>query len=202
MAPCPLTHYLLSCPASDRLRQRVGPLEDAAALVRQVQKNCPPAGANFHPAQSSSQVRVVHMVPPMLNFLTSSDQVTPADLESVRGAMCCRRSRAPHHRQAVQGEGSPPRHFPGRFASGFGMTETLGTHMTPLDDERLGYCGKVAPNVEAKVISEEGKALPEGERGELCIRSPSLADITRTQAATAPRWTPLMGDTGDVGIHK
>ncbi|KAG0728267.1 hypothetical protein GWK47_032851 [Chionoecetes opilio] len=40
MAPRPLTHYLLTCPATERLRQRVGPLEDAAALVlRQVQKN-------------------------------------------------------------------------------------------------------------------------------------------------------------------
>ncbi|KAG0719710.1 hypothetical protein GWK47_049939 [Chionoecetes opilio] len=42
MAPRPLTHYLLSCPATARLRQRVGPLEDAAVLVlRQVQKNLP-----------------------------------------------------------------------------------------------------------------------------------------------------------------
>ncbi|KAG0716266.1 hypothetical protein GWK47_010116 [Chionoecetes opilio] len=41
MAPHPLTHYLLSCPATERLIQRVGPLEDAAALVRQFQKNLP-----------------------------------------------------------------------------------------------------------------------------------------------------------------
>ncbi|KAG0721142.1 hypothetical protein GWK47_047048 [Chionoecetes opilio] len=41
MAPHPLTHYLLSCPATERLRQRVGPLEDAAAFVRQFQKNLP-----------------------------------------------------------------------------------------------------------------------------------------------------------------
>ncbi|KAG0716556.1 hypothetical protein GWK47_009414 [Chionoecetes opilio] len=42
LARCPLAHYLLSCPATVRLRQRVGPLEDAAALVlRQVQENLP-----------------------------------------------------------------------------------------------------------------------------------------------------------------
>ncbi|KAG0716241.1 hypothetical protein GWK47_010178 [Chionoecetes opilio] len=41
MTPHPLTHYLLSCPATERLRRRVGPLENAAALVRQFQKNLP-----------------------------------------------------------------------------------------------------------------------------------------------------------------
>ncbi|KAG0713288.1 4-coumarate--CoA ligase-like 7 [Chionoecetes opilio] len=101
------------------------------------------------------------MVPPMLNFLTSSDQVTPADLESVRGAMCSA-APVPSTTAKLFKEKAP---HPVTFQEGFGMTETLGTHMTPLDDERLGYCGKVAPNVEAKVISEEGKALPR-ERGE------------------------------------
>ncbi|KAG0711715.1 hypothetical protein GWK47_020055 [Chionoecetes opilio] len=41
MAPHALTHYLFSCPATERLRQRVGPLENAAVLVRQFQKNPP-----------------------------------------------------------------------------------------------------------------------------------------------------------------
>ncbi|KAG0696380.1 hypothetical protein GWK47_026553 [Chionoecetes opilio] len=40
MTPHPLTHYLLSCPATERLRQCVGP-ENKAALVRQFQKNLP-----------------------------------------------------------------------------------------------------------------------------------------------------------------
>ncbi|KAG0713874.1 hypothetical protein GWK47_001751 [Chionoecetes opilio] len=40
MTPHPLTHYLLSCPATERLRQCVGP-ESATALVRQFQKNLP-----------------------------------------------------------------------------------------------------------------------------------------------------------------
>ncbi|KAG0712478.1 hypothetical protein GWK47_018369 [Chionoecetes opilio] len=38
MIPHPLIHYLLPCPATERLRQRVGP-ESAAALVWQFQKN-------------------------------------------------------------------------------------------------------------------------------------------------------------------
>lgn len=54
------------------------------------------------------------------------------------------------------------------------MTETLGTHLTPLNDERLGYCGKVTSGVKAQVVNEVGEALPEGERGELCIKSSSV----------------------------
>ncbi|KAG0716240.1 hypothetical protein GWK47_010213 [Chionoecetes opilio] len=43
LARLPLAHYLLSCPATARLRQRIGPLAEAAALVlQQVQENLPP----------------------------------------------------------------------------------------------------------------------------------------------------------------
>ncbi|MPC69331.1 4-coumarate--CoA ligase-like 2 [Portunus trituberculatus] len=83
------------------------------------------------------------------------------------------------------------------------MTETLGSHMTPLDDERLGYCGKVVPNVMAKVINAEGEALPEGERGELCIKTPSVM----TGYYKNPKVTAQTIDsegwlhTGDVAIH-
>lgn len=54
------------------------------------------------------------------------------------------------------------------------MTEALGTHLTPLNDERLGYCGKTTSGVKSKVVNEAGEALPEGERGELCLKSPSV----------------------------
>lgn len=54
------------------------------------------------------------------------------------------------------------------------MTETLGTHLTPLNDERLGYCGKPVSGVKAKVVNEAGETLTEGESGELCIKSSSV----------------------------
>ena len=56
------------------------------------------------------------------------------------------------------------------------MTETLCTHMTPLGQERLGWCGKLVPRVEAKITClDSGVTLPPGEQGELWIRSPGVS---------------------------
>ncbi|XP_063847795.1 uncharacterized protein LOC135092925 [Scylla paramamosain] len=145
------------------------------------------------------KIGILHLVPPILNFLTMSDKVTSADLASVRGAICAA-APVPSTTSKLFKEKAPN---PIIFQEGFGMTEILGSHMTPLDDERLGYCGKVVPNVMAKVINAEGEALPEGERGELCIKSPSLMTgyyknpTVTAQTLDAEGWL----HTGDVAIH-
>ncbi|KAK7074614.1 hypothetical protein SK128_002957 [Halocaridina rubra] len=55
------------------------------------------------------------------------------------------------------------------------MTESLCTHMTPKDGERLGSCGKLVPYVSAKLVDlETGASLPPGKKGELCIKSPAM----------------------------
>ena len=60
--------------------------------------------------------------------------------------------------------------------SGYGMTETLCTHLTPKGQERLGWCGKLMPHVRGKVVDiDTGVPLPPGEKGELCIDTPGVS---------------------------
>jgi acyl-CoA synthetase (AMP-forming)/AMP-acid ligase II len=101
------------------------------------------------------------------------------------------------------------------FVNAFGQTETTST-LTILgpDDHRLegspeeverrtrrlASIGKPLPDVEVKVVDEDGKGLPAGEIGEICVHTPRLMKgyATGTGEATTPEregWLP----TRDMG---
>ena len=72
--------------------------------------------------------------------------------------------------------------IPGEFMQFYGATETSGavTLLRPaehdLSDERkLKACGRPLPLMELRIVDGNGRTLPDGEPGELLIRSPSLA---------------------------
>lgn len=60
----------------------------------------------------------------------------------------------------------------------YGLTESCGaiTYLAPGDHDpgRPGATGKAMGHVDLKVVDLDGKALPPGEPGQICIRSPSL----------------------------
>ena len=60
----------------------------------------------------------------------------------------------------------------------YGQTETSPVnHMTDIDapaEKRCGTVGKVGPYQEIKIIGEDGKVVPLGDKGELCCRGYSV----------------------------
>jgi len=60
----------------------------------------------------------------------------------------------------------------------YGQTETSPVnHMTAIDapiDKRCETVGKVGPHQEIKIVNENGKVVPLGEKGELCCRGYSV----------------------------
>jgi fatty-acyl-CoA synthase len=60
----------------------------------------------------------------------------------------------------------------------YGQTETSPVnHMTDIDapaEKRCGTVGKVGPYQEIKIIGEDGRVVPLGEKGELCCRGYSV----------------------------
>jgi long-chain acyl-CoA synthetase len=62
------------------------------------------------------------------------------------------------------------------LAEGFGLTETSPVAVcNPIDGtERIGTIGIPVPNTDVKVIDDNGKDLPTGEKGELCIKGPQV----------------------------
>lgn len=71
--------------------------------------------------------------------------------------------------------------MPGQFMQFYGSTEAGGATMLlrpnehDLDDEqKLQSCGRPLPLIELRIIDAHGDDVPEGERGELLIRQPSI----------------------------
>jgi acyl-CoA synthetase (AMP-forming)/AMP-acid ligase II len=86
---------------------------------------------------------------------------------------------------------------------GFGLSETGSvTHVQSWDEwgKFMGSVGKLVPNMEARIVEEDGKVVKEGEAGELWLRGPNIfvgyykqPEKTR-EALTADGWFK----TGDV----
>jgi len=144
------------------------------------------------------QVDVLQIVPPILNFLVAHPSVTSDILSSVESVFCGA-APVPAASAAKLKEMTKPELI---FQEGFGMTEVLGSHMTPVNDVRLGFCGKPIPNTEVKVIDiETGKMVPAGERGEMCIRGPQLmSHYHKNPSATAESIIDGWFHTGDIVI--
>lgn len=113
------------------------------------------------------------LVPPILVFLAKHPIVDRYDLSSLiylqsgaapLGEEVCEevRRRLPNVRHICQG---------------FGMTETsVASHFAYVGD-RPDYraAGTLGPNMEMKIVDvQSGRALPLGERGEVCVRGPNI----------------------------
>jgi len=86
---------------------------------------------------------------------------------------------------------------------GYGMTESspVATMNRPDTKEYTGSIGMPAPSTELSVQDDDGKLLPQGEVGELCIRGPQVMrgywqrPEETAKCITADGWLR----TGDVG---
>lgn len=146
------------------------------------------------------KVSRLQLVPPLINFLAMSPEVQPAMLSSINSILCGAAPVSTASAAMLKEKASQPIFI----QEGFGMTETLCTHMTPVGHEKLGWCGKVMAHVRSKVVDlDTGMTLPPGEKGELCIDAPGMMtsyhnnpEATR-DAFDSEGWFK----TGDVAIY-
>jgi len=111
-------------------------------------------------------------VPTMTWELAEACAKTDRDISSLIDISSGGAKRPPHHvarqRRLVSHAAA---------ASGYGLTETnaLGSVINRADYEaRPDAAGKVVPPVtDVKIVDEAGQALPPGEIGEICIRTPA-----------------------------
>lgn len=133
------------------------------------------------------KVGVLHVVPPLIQFLVGHPDVTPNDLKSLRVVMC---AAAPCPAPAAHAlkEKAPNPLF---FQEAYGMTETMPTHFTPLGGERLGSCGPLLPGVRARVM-DLASDTPVGTDtpGELWVKAPGvMAGYKNNKEATQEVFT-------------
>ncbi|KAJ1731388.1 hypothetical protein LPJ72_003964 [Coemansia sp. Benny D160-2] len=62
-----------------------------------------------------------------------------------------------------------------RVFQGYGLTETSpAVSLNRYEDPVAGSSGRLLPNIDAKVVDDEGNAVDAGSRGELCFRGPNV----------------------------
>lgn len=61
------------------------------------------------------------------------------------------------------------------IVEGYGLTETSPIALVnPPEAPQIGTIGKPVPGTAIQVIDDEGRALPRGEKGELCVKGPQV----------------------------
>jgi long-chain acyl-CoA synthetase len=90
-----------------------------------------------------------------------------------------------------------------KIRQGYGMTETAALiSSSPVGHERVGSVGLPVPGTEVEIRDEQGLALPPGEIGEICVRSPGvMRGYWRAPEATAAAIRDGWLHTGDVGYQ-
>jgi long-chain acyl-CoA synthetase len=90
-----------------------------------------------------------------------------------------------------------------KVIQGYGLTETspLITLTEPrMADEKMASIGKPVPDIEVKIVDENGREVPEGEAGEIVTRGLHvMKGYFRRAAATAERIRGGWLYTGDIG---
>ena len=97
--------------------------------------------------------------------------------------------------------------FPGaKPSAGYGLTETNAVGCIIGDDdyaERPGSVGQATPPlVDLKLVDENGNEVKQGERGEICLRSPAIvSEYLNQPAATEAAFKNGWFHTGDIGYQ-
>jgi acyl-CoA synthetase (AMP-forming)/AMP-acid ligase II len=97
------------------------------------------------------------------------------------------------------------------FSQGYGMTELAGNavflgieeHRRALAgaDHLLTAAGRPAPNVEVRVLDDDGHEVPTGEPGEIVVRGDQvMAGYWRDEETTRAAFTKGWFRTGDIGV--
>jgi long-chain acyl-CoA synthetase len=135
------------------------------------------------------------VVPSMLHVLLAQP-LEEFDLSSLVYLGCGAAPLAPQTAAEIE------RRIPGvTVRQGYGLTETAALIATnPVGLEKPGSVGVPIPGAEVRIVDVEDHALPAGEIGEICCRSPAvMRGYWRSPDATADTIRDGWLHTGDVG---
>nr|AIZ77406.1 4-coumarate:CoA ligase [Inonotus obliquus] len=150
------------------------------------------------------KITFVFVVPPILVLLSRHPVVDQYNLKSLRrlvsGAAPLGASLTKAVVNRLRSRGAEV-----TIVQGYGLTETSpNSHLLPqVDAERkIGSIGLLLPNLEARIVSDDGEDAKEGEPGELWLRGPTIMKgYLNKPDATRDSITPEgFFKTGDVAI--
>lgn len=145
--------------------------------------------------------RPFHMLPAvntLFNALLQHPQIKTVDFSSLcvsqAGGMAASEGTA---RRWLEVTGCP-------MIEGWGMSETcaIGTNNPVLSSEFSGTIGLPLPGIDIAIKDDEGRSLPVGESGEICVKGPQVMTGYYQQPAENEKAFTADGfmRTGDIGI--
>ncbi len=161
---------------------------------------------SFHPGQvirniERFRVSKFCMVPAMIRMVLMDPASRTADFSSLK---CLIYGGSPIAQSLLE---EAQTIFGCDFAQFYGLTETGNTAVClrpedhrPLDHERVRSAGRPYPGVELCCVDAQGQLVPQGEPGEIWIRSPAnMVGYWNQPQATAETLVDGWIHTGDVG---
>jgi acyl-CoA synthetase (AMP-forming)/AMP-acid ligase II len=151
----------------------------------------------------AQKVTMTHMAPTMVQAVLSVPGIETRDLSSLH-TICYSAAPMPVPllRRGLELLGPV-------FLQLYGMTEGGGTTLhkrqhkpdgTPQEIKRLGSIGQAAPNVDVKIVDENGDECPSGTPGEILTRTAShMVGYWNSNAATIAALRDGWYHTGDLG---
>lgn len=147
----------------------IAPLEVGASVIvpdGQKKKNL------FHACETISnlQATILGTTPPFLGQLVKFERRVRLDIQSIRQVICTGSNLQPKLKQAFH------RHFGTSILNYYGLTETTGiciAETTEENDLAKNTIGKPCGCI-AQIVSEDGKMIKQGEKGELRIFSENI----------------------------
>ncbi|KAG8861521.1 hypothetical protein FRB91_006229 [Serendipita sp. 411] len=158
----------------------------------------------FGAAIGKYKATVLPMVPPVILLLAKNPIFEKFDFSNVKvitsGAAPLGRELTLEVAERLRKLGSKA-----VVVQGYGLTETSPTaHFNPAQywDTKAGTIGPLLPNLEARLVRDDGTDAPHGERGELWLRGPSIMKgYLNNSTATINSITPDgWFQTGDVAV--
>ena len=124
----------------------------------------------FYPEQTLDTIErlrptVFQGVPPMYNLFLKQPDIVRRDISSVVFCLSAATKMPENLIRQIEEV------LKWRYAEAWGLTESscVGT-TAPYTDTRIGSCGRGMDDAQIKVVDEQGRTLPPGEQGELCVK--------------------------------
>ncbi|HZH58814.1 MAG TPA: class I adenylate-forming enzyme family protein [Metabacillus sp.] len=127
----------------------------------------------FHPQQmlqliEQEKVTIKQGVPTMFIKVLETESFDQYDLSSLRAGIVGASAISPAKMKEIR------ERMGINLCQSYGITETVSVTMTPYDDNEINICetvGKPIPGVTLKIVDDQREAVPNGEVGEIAIKS-------------------------------
>ncbi|CAG8662257.1 10304_t:CDS:2, partial [Funneliformis mosseae] len=143
------------------------------------------------------KVSIAHIVPPIVLLLVKSPITKKYNLSSLQLIIS---GAAPLSKDLIESFYNVHKI---NIKQGYGLTETTPvTHLDLTTDIVYGSCGILVPNMECKLISEDGQEVGYNTPGEVCVRGPNVMKGYLNNKETTDAVIDKDGffHTGDVGL--